>query len=448
VTGILLCLVAGAACFILASRSLLRGLQSVLTVGYFYGIIRANYFDTASHFLFDAAVSGFYLGIGSRFFANSPYPQVQQLQRWLGVLLLWPIIMALLPLQHYLVQLVGLRGNAFFIPFVLCGCWLNRFDALKLVFWIAIMNLVALGFSMAEFVLGVERFYPDNASTDLIYRSRDATAAGDFRIPSIFPHAHGYASTMLLTIPWLLGTVAQPGLKRSQRVLLFGGLFAAIMGAFLTATRMWLPAFMILLMIFLTSGQIRGGVGIGFLLLVLIALYFMTNEARLDRFTTLLDADQVAGRIYGSVNLGFFDLLNDYPLGNGIGAGGTSLPYFLEKLVTERVGMENEYSRILLEQGLPGLLMWLTFIGWFVIRPFPHQDSWGLCRRLLWYSTILSFLFAILGTGLMVSIPGSMMLFLGIGFCFTGGRLPANRPFVPQAIAVDSAKRNDRPNPS
>ena len=59
--GAFLCILGFVVCLLLGHRSLLAGLAAVLTVGYFFGILRANYLDTFAHFIFDAAVLGFYL---------------------------------------------------------------------------------------------------------------------------------------------------------------------------------------------------------------------------------------------------------------------------------------------------------------------------------------------------------------------------------------------------
>jgi hypothetical protein len=43
------------------------------------------------------------------------------------------------------------------------------------------------------------------------------------------------------------------------------------------------------------------------------------------------------------------------------------------------VAVENEYARIMLEQGLPGLALWLAFIFWTLTRQRPlTTDPWYL----------------------------------------------------------------------
>ena len=111
-------------------------------------------------------------------------------------------------------------------------------------------------------------------------------------------------------------------------------------------------------------------------------------------------------------------------MGNGMGAGGTSLPYFIEQLLTTKVMMENEYARILLEQGLPGLLFFLAFVAWFVTRPIQRDDPARMSKTLLWFITTITFSTAFIGIGMMSSIPGTAMLLLGLGYCVTPAAAP------------------------
>ena len=72
----------------------------------------------------------------------------------------------------------------------------------------------------------------------------------------------------------------------------------------------------------------------------------------------------VSERIGESVNDSFFDVISQHPLGRGLAGGGTSIPYFLREDREPAQIIENEYARIALEQGLPGLMIWLLFLVW------------------------------------------------------------------------------------
>src|SRR6202008_181902 len=105
-----------------------------------------------------------------------------------------------------------------------------------------------------------------------------------------------------------------------------------------------------------------------FLVLVGAMVLAALSNVRFQRFKSLGDTEGVSERIAGSVNRGFWEILREYPMGNGMGGGGTSIPDFLEGEVRNPIGMENEYARILAEQGVVGLLLWFVFVVWFLLH--------------------------------------------------------------------------------
>jgi hypothetical protein len=134
---------------------------------------------------------------------------------------------------------------------------------------------------------------------------------------------------------------------------------------------------------------------------------------------TLQDTQFLTERWSGSVNREFFELMSTYPLGRGLAGGGTSIPYFLQDRFEASVVMENEFARILLEQGIPGLFIWGLFMVWVVTkgaRAGPSKSTWFLARRLVWGTAVAYFVLALTGIGLLTSIPQSMLLLLGIGW--------------------------------
>ena len=98
-----------------------------------------------------------------------------------------------MPCRTPLIQLVGLRGSIFLLPFVLLGARLTGDDVYKLALWLSLRNLAAGALAVVQFVVGVEQFFPHNAVTDIIYRSKDLANYTAYRIPSSFSNAHAYA---------------------------------------------------------------------------------------------------------------------------------------------------------------------------------------------------------------------------------------------------------------
>lgn len=413
-----LCGSAFVACFIAARRSLVQGLAALLAVGYAYGIVRANVPSPASHFLFDAGVAGLYLALWMRPARPIDRYRTGGLIPWVVCLTAWPAFLFFVPMQDPLVQLVGLRGQIMFLPFLLIGALLTGQELQALALWVAALNIAVFGFAGAEWILGVQRFYPLNAVTRIIYSSTDvARGSSAMRIPATFVQSAAYAGTMVMTMPLLIGLVGRRIRTGWHRYLTLAALLATVLGVFMAASR---TAAVVLIGIGLAltlSGRLKGRAWLAWVAIAACAGYLVYTQPSLQRFTTLKDTSYVGARVHGSVNEWFLNDAADYPLGNGLGGGGTSLPYFLQGRVINRVVMENEYARIMLEQGIPGLALWLAFIGWLLTRPLGRRnDPWYLPRWLARLTCGAYFATAVTGTGLLTLIPETALLLLLAGW--------------------------------
>jgi len=428
VVAIILCILAFGTCYWAGKRSLGRGLVALLVFGYFYGILRANILATFSHFIFDAGLVGLYLSPTWRSKIAAEHKRSRAAKVWVAILVLWPLLLLAMPFQPLLVSLVGLRGNVFFIPLLLLGSRLRQKDLLELSAGVAILDLIAVGFAAAEYVLGVPRFYPQNVVTLIIYASIDA-GPGFFRIPAIFTSAHAFGATMVATIPYLMGLWTS-GEKPWHRVVALASMGAAMVGVLMSATRVNFVFGCVMVTIFVFTAKVQRKHRILFLFIIGIMAATALTNVRFQRFKSLGDTESVSERLAGSVNRNFWEILEDYPMGNGLGGGGTSIPYFLQGEVRNPIGMENEYARILSEQGVIGLLIWLAFVGWLVGR-FPIAFARGpdaTCRRIVWCLCLFSFGTAWIGTGLLTSIPATLFLMLGSGWTTVPPASPAATP--------------------
>jgi hypothetical protein len=412
----LICLFFGGGLF-LGAISLAWGLSWVLAVGYFYGILRANILAPLSHFYFDAAVMGFYAG---QIFYRPAEMRIQLAQyalKWMWILLAWPMVLFFIPLQEFLLQVVGLRGNAFLLPFLYFGALLRGADIRTLSLVFSFLNLAAGGFALMEYIRGIESFYPPSAVTEIIYRSNDVAGYTAYRIPAIFVNAHAYGGTMVASLPLIFSAWTGLKLKKKEKFIHGAGIIAACLGVFTCAARQ--PALILGVLTVAAIWALKRRAGLFAALLFIVALigWVVSSEERLRRFTTLEDTEMVRDRIAGSVNRGFFDIFWSYPLGNGLAGGGTSIPYFLQSRIYNPVEMENEYSRILSEQGWLGLGLWLFFIAAIVrLGPGKAEDVTGAGRLLAWLYVMLSFCIGMIGVGLMTSIPQTAFFLLLCGW--------------------------------
>jgi hypothetical protein len=433
--ALVLCCLAFVACYFAGRRSLGIGLVMLLAVGFFYGILRANLLTTYSHFIFDAGLFGLYLSPGWR--TSDPGAKIRSdpVKWWLMALMLWPMLLVLMPFQPLLVSLVGLRGNIYFIPLLLLGARLKRTDLVQLSVGLAALDLIALGFASAEYFLGVERFFPLSPVTLIMYASSDA-GGGHFRIPATFVNAHAFGGTMVGTLPFLIGLWTSAA-KRGYRLLALIAIPAALLGVLMSATRTNFVIGCTMLAFILFTTRMKGAHRAFFLLIIVAVAYSALSNERFQRFKTLDSAESVTDRIAGSVNRGFWEILTEYPMGNGLGGGGSSIPYFLEGQVRNPIGMENEYARILSEQGIIGLLLWLGLLGWFFsrVRFAFAMGPWAKTRKMVWCLTGLAFGTAWLGTGMLTSIPGTVLLLFGMGWVAVqedgASEVPTNRVQIP-----------------
>lgn len=415
-TAIALCLLAFGTTYWIGKRSLGLGLVSMLFWGYFFGIIRANLLSTTTYFVFDSAVLGIYLS-QKRLLSSDRRTSV--LRGWFWALMLWPVLLLVMPFQPFLVSMVGLRGAVLFLPMMLIGSRLRENDLRALTLGFAALNIVALGFGGAEYFLGLERFFPMNAATILIYGSADV-AGGFHRIPAIFATSHLYGGTMAGSLPYLIGGWEQVKTHRARWFIL-GGIGAAFLGVLLSATRLNFVICAGLAAVTVLNGRMAPKKRILFILLILLMVGVAMRNSRFQRFKQLSDADLVEGRIAGSVNRSFLEILLEYPMGNGLGGGGTSIPYFLAGQVRNPIGLENEYARILCEQGMIGLLLWLGFIVWYLSR-FPNvfaKGPFGTSRRLVWCMSVIALGVGTIGMGMLTAIPETAIFLLGIGWTAT-----------------------------
>src|SRR5207302_10987676 len=126
-----------------------------------------------------------------------------------------------------------------------------------------------------------------------------------------------------------------------QRYFVFVVLFASILGVFLSGTRSHFVVMLLVLIVSTFSGHLKLSTRMAWLVALLGIGLIVSGEERLQRFTELLNTNFVVQRIAGSVNRGFLELAGKYPLGNGLGGGGTSIPYFLQDLIRNSTQIEN-----------------------------------------------------------------------------------------------------------
>src|SRR5262249_44862911 len=160
-------------------------------------------------------------------------------------------------------------------------------------------------FAAAEYVLGIPAFFPKNPVTDIIYKSNDIAGYTAYRIPACFVTPHAYAGTMVTTLPWLIGGLVQPRISLWRRGAVAAGVAGAVLGLFLSGTRISIALLFVLILVTTFSSQLKGVYWLGWVLILVGIGYLVSSEARLQRFLTLRDTEEVVSRVQGSVNMNF-----------------------------------------------------------------------------------------------------------------------------------------------
>jgi hypothetical protein len=418
VVGAAYCFLGFLLAFVGARRSFGRGLFWVFASGYVYGLLRAHFVDGLTHFGFDAAIIGTYFGRFSVTSGSELDTRDKPAVAWATLLIAWPaFVMAYsqaFDSQPLIIQLVGLRPMLVFMPMLIVGARLTREDFDYLAPRVAALNIAVFGVAAFEFVFGVERVIPHNMMTEIVYQSSDVFAEGAAykRIPATFIHAHVYGFMMLTSIPFVAHGLES---ARREKLICAGGIGAAILGIFMCGARMPVVFVGLSTVYVLMSLRVRTSTWFAFLGAGGLGLAAALSNERLQRFQTLADTDMVELRIRSSVNLDFFDLLAQYPLGNGLARGwGTAIPYFMQAQALPQVGTENEFGRIVIDTGIPGLIIWLAFFVWTMFQK-DHSDSSPIMKMFAWPLTTLVIVGATLGVGLFTAIPVSPILMLLIG---------------------------------
>ena len=407
-----------------ANRSFGAGMSALLCVGYFFGILRANFLDGYSHFIFDVSVLGLYMVCFTKSILVRHEVTSKYAKNWMTLLIGWPLILALIPVHHYLVQLVGLRHLVLALPLLVLGARTRIRDLETIAMTLAVLNLIAFGFALAQYFYGIEPFFPRNSMTEIMYRSGDIKVGAErfHRIPATFSNAHTYGGTALMSLPLIINLMADTTQANSRRIFFTLSCIVTILGIFIAGPRVPVVtlagtvAIMLLLpglkpsmkSIFIASACCIGA----------ICAYFIIADPRLQRFTSLSDTNMVESRVTGSLDFSLMDCFWKYPLGAGIGGvAGASLPFFLRELAPlEYVGAENEYIRIAAEQGIVGFLIWLAFLLTLAIRkPIPISKRWLLGTHTIRCLMIFSWATAFIGVGMLQGIPSSFLMVFMMG---------------------------------
>src|SRR4029077_6189718 len=129
---------------------------------------------------------------------------------------------------------------------------------------------------------------------------------------------------------------------RWQGLLISAALVASALGVFVAASRSHAIVFFLMSLVMtltIFTNRSLSAFRLRWVILIVCVGWAVSADGRLQRFTMLSDTESVGRRFAGSVNMTFLDVVSTYPIGNGLGGGGSSVPYFLQGRLEHPVGM-------------------------------------------------------------------------------------------------------------
>ena len=129
-------------------------------------------------------------------------------------------------------------------------------------------------------------------------------------------------------MPLLLGSISIER-ERFWRYAMMAMAALTAVGVFLAASRSAAVLLFLMVGLITVSGRFKNIPWGAWIVGIVAVGWLVSVTPRMQRFFTLSDTEYVKQRVGWSVNESFLDMALDYPMGNGLGGGGTSVPYFL-----------------------------------------------------------------------------------------------------------------------
>jgi hypothetical protein len=176
-----------------------------------------------------------------------------------------------------------------------------------------------------------------------------------------------------------VGTIAAPaalallvGLRRYRdRLLVLAGLGGIVLAILSSQTRLTVVSSIVALAAFAAlgvgrrrAGQVIFGVAAAALAVYVVVMLVGTESGLFQRYRSIAPTSAIGTTIsYRAGNFETFQqYLGEYPFGAGLGTGGPAVGFF-EGRGNKALDSETEFNFLLIELGIPGLLLFLAFTG-------------------------------------------------------------------------------------
>jgi O-antigen ligase len=360
--------------------------------------------------------------------------------------------------------LMGLKLYFFYVPLLFIGYALVDSEKQLRRFFLfnSVLIFVVAGLGLAQSILGHTFLNPEVMQEDIremstLYRPT-LTGLVAYRPTSVFVSAGRFQN--FLIVSWILALgFAGFLMKRKQTARLLSLLTVGVVAAaaLMAASRgvfLWtLLSALVIAVAFVWGAswdkeqQLRAMRAIRrsaiFSIMALVILVSIFPEEFASRVAiyseTLLPSSPTSELGYRSSEYPFqnFVAAFDYPrwpYGYGIGTAslGAQYVYRIFHAQPMRVGVENGYGQLIVEFGLPGLLLWIllasaiTLSAWRVVKKLRGTDSFPIAFAIFWYVFLIVFPLSFYGITAYQDFIMNAYFWLMLGILFRLPEFPRN----------------------
>lgn len=345
---------------------------SALVIGFLHGWLKMKYQYTWMTFAYDVPMMLALLLVTFQLKREDKLFPDCQVSMSLKVLVGFSVLYTVMPLGVPLIAgVASLRGWCFAPLMMLLGYHLVRsVRQMEIFVWIVLLLGTGTAVYGAFFQTEAEIRAMMAMSPELEFRLRGtfyATSSGatEFRRFSTYVTAAVFGTVMAICTTIAVSWLMMPKASWIQRIILLacGGMCAYAMLLTGSRTSLALTILGLLLGGVFRKGGLKMMLVPGVLLGILFIGLMLAGSSRVERFSTLLNPQEVLGRI-GIVLRPATQMLIDYPLGGGIGRSGHGIPAVLYSRMPAFPirTTDGDIGRLIIDMGICGLVVYSVML--------------------------------------------------------------------------------------
>lgn len=252
----------------------------------------------------------------------------------------------------------------------------NSEELKKFLAFIAYASIPVNALGMIQYINGpnfmIQHFGPGFALNSMLAFIHDVKAGESFmRIFATFASSAHYALFLSMNTLVCMGLVSADSRRRIIWLGILGLNFFALLG---TGSRGGFLMTLSMICIFLFLTRKNAGVLMSSLLVPVLCIgvgFGVMRKSVSQRFQSGVKIENLRERTIDTAPRQFLEYVNKYPLGKGIGAASQASRY-LGKMEGKFNLVENYISKIQLELGIVGVLVFYMFMAMILLRWFTH----------------------------------------------------------------------------